>query len=162
MVAMGTGLAPMGGFIQQRACLAAANTDINSANGSDSDRGKGNVLGCALLCFGCRDYESGLIYAAELWELENLGVVDVRSEFSRRGPPLNTTTTLTKTGEKKACLYYYHYMHERMWEELGDLFKRGAKIFVWLASSRRARTRLSSEFGGRRFLVRLMRMRRLG
>ncbi|KAI0535776.1 cytochrome P450 [Xylaria digitata] len=116
MIAAGTGLAPMRGFIQQRACIAG------------NDR---NSLGPALLYFGCRDYESDFLYADELREWENLGAVQVRPAFSRRGPP---------NADGKGN---YKYTHERMWEEkeeIRDLFRRGAKIFVCGSASKLAKS----------------------
>ncbi|KAI1361816.1 cytochrome P450 [Xylaria arbuscula] len=133
MVAAGTGLAPMRGFIQQRGCLAAAH------NNTDNTNTKGNILGPALLYFGCRDYESDFIYAAELRAWENLGAVEVRPAFSRRGP--TAPETETETGENGAG--HYKYTHERMWEEREEvraLFRRGAKIFVCGSASKLARS----------------------
>ncbi|KAI0855196.1 cytochrome P450 [Xylaria cubensis] len=116
MVAAGTGLAPMRGFIQQRACIA---------------ENSGNKLGPALLYFGCRDFEKDFLYADELHKWESLGAVQVRPAFSRRGPP-------RAQGESE-----YKYTHERMWEErdeIRELFRRGAKIFVCGSASKLARS----------------------
>ncbi|KAI0451948.1 hypothetical protein F5B21DRAFT_506720 [Xylaria acuta] len=116
MVAAGTGLAPMRGFIQQRAYIAETNRD---------------VLGAALLYFGCRDFEKDFLYADELREWEGLGAVQVRPAFSRRGPP---------RAQGKA---EYKYTHERMWEErdeIRDLFRQGAKIFVCGSASKLAKS----------------------
>jgi len=116
MVAAGTGMAPMRGFVQQRACIAESN--------------KGNPefkLGPALLYFGCRDHESDFLYADELRSWEELGAVQVRAAFSRRGPDDGA----------------YKYTHERMWaerEEIRDLFQRGAKIFVCGSASKLAKS----------------------
>ncbi|KAI1127439.1 cytochrome P450 [Nemania abortiva] len=114
MVAAGTGLAPMRGFIQQRACVAATNKE---------------ALGPALLYFGCRDYELDFLYADELRAWESQGVVQVRPAFSRRGPD----------GAQK----HHKYTHERMWEEreeIRDLFRQGAKIFVCGSASKLAKS----------------------
>ncbi|KAI0799063.1 cytochrome P450 [Xylaria sp. FL0064] len=128
MVAAGTGLAPMRGFIQQRACIAAANnSNLN------------NALGPALLYFGCRDYELDFLYAEELREWEKLGAVEVRPAFSRRAPPPDAVSISEKGEGEKA----YKYTHERMWaeqEELRDLFRRGAKIFVCGSASKLAKS----------------------
>ncbi|KAI0183157.1 cytochrome P450 [Xylaria flabelliformis] len=116
MVAAGTGLAPMRGFIQQRAFIAENNR---------------NMLGPALLYFGCRDFEKDFLYADELRKWESLGAVQVRPAFSRRGPP-------RAQGELE-----YKYTHERMWEErdeIRELFRRGAKIFVCGSASKLARS----------------------
>lgn len=116
MVAAGTGLAPMRGFIQQRAYIAENNPGI---------------LGAALLYFGCRDFEKDFLYADELREWESLGAVQVRAAFSRHGPP-------RAQGEAE-----YKYTHERMWEErdeIRDLFRKGAKIFVCGSASKLAKS----------------------
>ncbi|RYC58691.1 hypothetical protein CHU98_g7518 [Xylaria longipes] len=116
MVAAGTGLAPMRGFIQQRAYIAENNP---------------GVLGAALLYFGCRDFENDFLYADELHQWESLGAVKVRPAFSRRGPP---------RAQGKA---EYKYTHERMWEErdeIRELFRQGAKIFVCGSASKLARS----------------------
>ncbi|KAI9667304.1 MAG: hypothetical protein M1821_000119 [Bathelium mastoideum] len=105
LVAAGTGLAPMRGFLQERATLAAAGA---------------RKLGPTILYFGCRDVDQDFIYKDELAAWEREGVVSVRPAFSRRGPDNGGT-------RKK-------YVYERMWddrEELAELFaNRGAKIFV--------------------------------
>ncbi|KAI0427039.1 cytochrome P450 [Xylaria sp. FL1042] len=132
MVAAGTGLAPMRGFIQQRACIAAANNN-NTNNTSNTST---TTLGPALLYFGCRDYELDFLYAEELGEWEKLGAVELRPAFSRRGPP----GAKKGDGEKEGG---YKYTHERMWaeqEEIRDLFKRGAKIFVCGSASKLAKS----------------------
>ncbi|KAJ2989536.1 hypothetical protein NUW58_g3418 [Xylaria curta] len=106
----------MRGFIQQRACIAENNQD---------------ALGPALLYFGCRDYESDFLYADELRKWENLGAVQLRPAFSRRGP--------WETGGEKG----HKYTHERMWEEreeIRDLFRQGAKIFVCGSASKLAKS----------------------
>ncbi|KAI1423202.1 cytochrome P450 [Xylaria sp. FL1777] len=131
MVAAGTGLAPMRGFVQQRACIAAAAAAAGAAMNDNNNNG---ILGPALLYFGCRDFEKDFLYAEELREWEALGAVQVRPAFSRRGPP-------TPDGEGEGGRY--RYTHERMWEEreeIRDLFRRGAKIFVCGSASKLARS----------------------
>jgi cytochrome P450 / NADPH-cytochrome P450 reductase len=69
MFAAGSGLAPMRGFIQERAIQKAS----------------GREVGKMMLFFGCRDPEDDYLYAdAELREWIEQGVVDVRPAFSRR------------------------------------------------------------------------------
>ncbi|KAI0203711.1 cytochrome P450 [Astrocystis sublimbata] len=114
MVAAGTGLAPMRGFIQQRAKIAESNP---------------GSLGPAILYFGCRDYEKDFLYADELREWEKLGAAQIRPAFSRRGPR-----------DAKAD---YKYTHERMWEErdeIRDIFRSGAKIFVCGSAAKLAKS----------------------
>lgn len=71
MMATGTGIAPMGGFIQERAAIKA---------------GGGQKLGLAILYFGVRDHEKDYIYRDELTAWEKDGVVDVRMAFSKHAP----------------------------------------------------------------------------
>jgi cytochrome P450/NADPH-cytochrome P450 reductase len=104
MVCAGTGIAPMRGFIQERATMKAA---------------RKTALGPALLYFGCRDHKKDYIYAEELAQWEKDGVVSVRPCFSKNPP----------SGSEKAP----KYVPERMWderEEVWKLFRDGAKIFV--------------------------------
>ncbi|KAI1291550.1 cytochrome P450 [Xylaria venustula] len=122
MVAAGTGIAPFRGFVQQRACIGANNPGL---------------LGPALLYFGCRDFERDFLYAEELREWEGLGAVQVRPAFSRRGP-VDENGDGDGDGDGG-----YKYTHERMWEEreeLRDLFRRGAKIFVCGSANKLARS----------------------
>jgi cytochrome P450/NADPH-cytochrome P450 reductase len=104
MVCAGSGLAPMRGFIQERATIKAA---------------RKIQLGPAILYFGCRDYEKDFIYSNELRQWEEEGVVSVRPCFSKRGP---------EDGK------VHRYVPERMWEERGELaglFGDGkSKIYV--------------------------------
>ena len=68
MFASGAGVAPMRGFIQERAAQKAA----------------GRQVGRMLLFFGCRDPEQDYLYSeAELGEWVKDGVVEVRPAFSR-------------------------------------------------------------------------------
>ena len=102
MIAAGTGLAPMHGFIQERASLAAAGS---------------RKIGPAILYFGCRDVDKDYIYKDELAQWEKDGVVSVRPAFSRNGPE----------GVPK---YVYERMWNDR-DELAQLFsEQGAKIFV--------------------------------
>ncbi|KAL5412471.1 hypothetical protein PMIN06_008411 [Paraphaeosphaeria minitans] len=104
MICAGTGIAPMRGFIQERATMKAA---------------RKTTFGSALLYFGCRDHTKDYIYADELAQWEKDGVVSVRPCFSKNPP----------SSEGKG----HKYVPDRMWEEreeLKELFQNGAKIFV--------------------------------
>lgn len=117
MIAAGSGIAPMRGFIQERAAIASARGDESSST----------HLGTAILYFGCRDHELDFIYADELRAWEEQGIVDVRPAFSKRAP----------SGEKT------RYVPDRIYEdkqELKDLFSRGAKIFVCGSASKLAKS----------------------
>lgn len=114
MVATGSGFAPMRGFIQERATIKAA---------------RNAALGPAILYFGCRHHQKDFIYADELRQWEEDGVVSVRPCFSKVGPD-----------GKEA----HRYVPDRMWderEEIADLFgKQGAKIFVCGSASKLAKS----------------------
>jgi cytochrome P450/NADPH-cytochrome P450 reductase len=113
MICAGTGIAPMRGFIEERAQIAQAGS---------------RKLGKALLYFGCRHYEKDFIYKEQLRQWEKIGAVECRPAFSQQGPE----------GER-----HYKYVPERMWEEseeLATLFNKGAKIFVCGSASKLAKS----------------------
>jgi cytochrome P450/NADPH-cytochrome P450 reductase len=113
MVCAGTGIAPMRGFIEERAQIAKAGA---------------RKLGKALLYFGCRHHEKDFIYAEQLKEWEKMGAVEIRPAFSQQGPPDQQQ---------------YKYVQDRMWEEreqLASLFVDGAKIFVCGSASKLAKS----------------------
>jgi cytochrome P450/NADPH-cytochrome P450 reductase len=112
MAAAGTGIAPMRGFLQERATIKAA---------------RGAALGPAILYFGCRDYQKDFIYSEELAKWEKEGVVSVRPCFSKSGPE----------GSQK---YVQDRMWEDR-EELATLFaEQGAKVFVCGSASKLAKS----------------------
>ncbi|KAM5540807.1 hypothetical protein V8D89_005451 [Ganoderma adspersum] len=102
MVAAGSGLAPMRGFLQERAMQKRA----------------GREVATNLLFFGCRNPNEDFIYNdSDLKEWAELGIVDVRPAFSRA------------TGDSKGCRYVQDRIwHDR--EEVSALLKQGAKIYV--------------------------------
>lgn len=113
MIAAGTGIAPMRGFVQERAAVAAAGA---------------RKLGPALLYFGVRDVGQDYIYREEFASYQSLGAVQVRPAFSKRGP----------AGEET-----FKYTHERMWaerKELSELFAQGAKVFLCGSASKLAKS----------------------
>ncbi|KAK7438635.1 hypothetical protein VKT23_017968 [Stygiomarasmius scandens] len=65
--AAGSGLAPLRGFIQERAMQKSSGRDV----------------GKVLLFFGCRSPDADYIYEEELSEWVKLGVLDIRPAFSR-------------------------------------------------------------------------------
>lgn len=111
MIAAGTGLAPMRGFLQDRACLKSAGT---------------RKLGPAILYYGCRDVDKDYIYKEELEKWEKEGVVSLRPAFSRHGPE----------GGKK----YVHERIWEDREELRGFFRDGAKIFVCGSAAKLAKS----------------------
>lgn len=65
----GTGLAPMRGFIQERALQKKAGTDVAKV----------------LMFFGCRNPDEDYLYSdSDLKEWQELGVLEVRPAFSRK------------------------------------------------------------------------------
>jgi cytochrome P450/NADPH-cytochrome P450 reductase len=113
MVCAGTGLAPMRGFIQERATIKKA---------------RNATLGPAILYFGCRHHEKDFIYSDELKQWESDGVVSVRPCFSKIGP----------AGESKQ--YVPDRMWEDR-EELAELFgKENGKIFICGSASKLAKS----------------------
>ena len=112
MIAAGTGLAPMRGFIQERATIKAA---------------RNAELGPALLYFGCRDQDKDFIYKAELEKWEEEGVVSVRPCFSKHGPEGSHKYVPDRIWADR--------------EELAGLFvDQGAKIFVCGSASKLAKS----------------------
>ena len=121
MIAAGTGIAPMRGFIEERAEILKAG-------------GGGRTLGPALLYFGCRDYQYDYIYRAELEAWEALGAVSLRPCFSKRGPP-----AAADSHEEPV----FHYTSDRIYterEELANLFAQGSKIFLCGSASKLAKS----------------------
>lgn len=110
MVAAGTGIAPMRGFIQERAALAAA---------------KQQDLGPAILYFGCRHHEKDFIYADELKAWEDARIVSVRPAFSKVGPG-------------KLSYVPDRIWEER--DEVASLFRDGAKILLCGSASKLAKS----------------------
>lgn len=109
MICAGTGLAPMRGFVQERAAIA------------ETQQAK---FGKAVLYFGCRDAEKDYICRSELEAWEKLGVVELRPTFSRTSSE-------------------YKYVPDRIWaerEELVQLFKEGAKVFLCGSASKLAKS----------------------
>jgi cytochrome P450/NADPH-cytochrome P450 reductase len=111
MICAGTGIAPMRGFIEERAQLVKAGS---------------RKIGKALLFFGCRDFEKDFIYEEQLKEWEKVGAVELRTAFSRKRP------------EGHHFKYVPDRMWEER-EELAALFRDGAKMFVCGSASKLAK-----------------------
>ncbi|OCL14690.1 bifunctional P-450/NADPH-P450 reductase [Glonium stellatum] len=111
MIAAGTGIAPMRGFIQERAIIAS---------------GGQQKLGPALLYFGCRHHEKDFIYSEELKQWEKDGVVSVRPAFSKVGPSGSLQYVPERIWDER--------------EEVAKLFLDGAKIFVCGSASKLAKS----------------------
>jgi len=113
MVCAGTGLAPMRGFIQERATIK------NARNAK---------VGPAILYFGCRHFEKDFLYSDELRQWEADGVVSVRGCFSKVAPK-----------GQKAQRVPDRMWDER--KELAELFgEGGAKVFICGSASKLAKS----------------------
>ena len=113
MVCAGTGLAPMRGFIQERATIK------NARNAK---------VGPAILYFGCRHFEKDFIYSDELKQWEADGVVSVRGCFSKVAPEGQTAQRVPD-----------RMWDER--KELAELFgEGGAKVFICGSASKLAKS----------------------
>lgn len=132
MVAAGSGLAPMRGFVEERVALAeAAGEGGGGGKAEGVGPGKKKTLPPALLYFGCRDFEKDFICKDELLAAEKAGVVGMRSTFSKRGPEAE--------GKEGGVRYAY----ERMWkerDECSELFRDGAKILLCGSAGKLARS----------------------
>ena len=102
LVAAGTGIAPIRGFLQERAAAL-----LSSATS----------LGKAIFYFGCRDPDQDYLYADELAVFEQQGVVEMRPCFSR------------KPEDSKGFRYVQERIWAEK-EELTEVFRMGAKVFV--------------------------------
>jgi cytochrome P450 / NADPH-cytochrome P450 reductase len=99
MIGAGTGVAPFRGFLQERAAL----------------QGQGVPVAGSLLFFGCRSSETDLLYAEELREYEEQGLVRVENALSREpGQP---------------CRYVQQAMLDRA-DEVWDLLQRDAVVLL--------------------------------
>ncbi|MEM7240886.1 MAG: cytochrome P450 [Pseudomonadota bacterium] len=98
MVGPGTGIAPFRGFLQERA----------------QQKADGKTLGEGMLFFGCRHPDEDYIYADELENHEDEGVIDLYVAFSRR---------------RKKKIYVQDLIREER-DAVWDLLEKGAKVFV--------------------------------
>lgn len=99
MVGPGTGVAPFRGFVQERAALKA----------------QGQEIGTSLLFFGCRHPEQDVLYKDEFTALEEQGITELITAFSRY------------EGHQK--MYVQDQIlnnKDRVW----DLIQQGAAIYV--------------------------------
>ena len=99
MIGAGTGLAPFRGFLQERAAL----------------RDQGVPVGPSLLFFGCRNQEVDLLYADELHDYQDRGLVRVENAFSR--------------ATDARCRYVQDAMLDCA-DEVWDLLQHDAAVFV--------------------------------
>ncbi|KAK6392109.1 hypothetical protein LTR65_003881 [Meristemomyces frigidus] len=112
MVCAGTGLAPMRGFIQERAAIAKAQKV---------------PFGKALLYFGCRDPDKDFICRQELEEWEKLGVVQLRPAFSQAPSASGGFVHVPDRLSAEAS-------------EIIELFRGGAKVFLCGSASKLAKS----------------------
>jgi len=102
MFAAGSGMAPMRGFIQERAYQAAG----------------GRSVGKTLLFFGCRNPDEDYLYSdAELKEWIDAGVVEVLPTFSR------------VVDKSDGCKYVQDRVWKER-KQVRELFLQGAKLYT--------------------------------
>jgi cytochrome P450/NADPH-cytochrome P450 reductase len=124
----GSGLAPMRGFIQERA------TQIQSGGRKD--------IGKVLLFYGCRHPEQDYLYSdAELKEWARIGAVDVRPAFSRAKEHSEGCRYVQElvfshhslTAYEGGLLMLPCRVHRRILHDAADIdvfFKQGAKVRI--------------------------------
>ncbi len=98
MIGPGTGLAPFRGFLQERAARKA----------------RGDMLGPAMLFFGCRHPEQDYLYADELKAFAADGITELHTAFSRADTPKAYVQNLVATQK----------------ERVSSLIEQGAIIYV--------------------------------
>ena len=99
MVGAGTGVAPFRGFLQERA----------------AQRAQGRPVARSLLVFGCREPRSDLLYAGELQDFQEQGLVRVENAFSRE--------------DGRPCRYVQDALLDCA-DEVWDLLQQGAVVLV--------------------------------
>ncbi|KAI8920820.1 bifunctional P-450:NADPH-P450 reductase [Powellomyces hirtus] len=113
MVAAGSGISPMRGFLQERARMMEC----------------GREVGKAIFYYGCRDPEE-FGYRGELEKWEALGAVSVRHVYSRHPNSTADTTAPNSTPLQQQ----FKYVDERMWEDRDEIarlyLKEDARIYV--------------------------------
>ncbi|RPD56624.1 cytochrome P450 [Lentinus tigrinus ALCF2SS1-7] len=102
MICAGSGLAPMRGFLQERAMQKLAGRDVAKS----------------LLFFGCRSPREDLLYGdSDMKEWRELGIVDIRPAFSR------------SSTDSENCRYVQDRIrHDK--ELVAKAFDEGAKFYV--------------------------------
>ncbi|KAJ6577595.1 fatty acid hydroxylase [Mycena capillaripes] len=102
MFCSGSGLAPMRGFIQERAAQKAS----------------GREVGGMLLFFGCRSPNTDYLYSdSDLAEWTKQGVVDVRPAFSR------------SSEDSEGCKYVQHRVRKDS-ADIVEAYSKGASFFT--------------------------------
>ncbi|THU98682.1 cytochrome P450 [Dendrothele bispora CBS 962.96] len=99
--AAGSGLAPLRGFIQERAMQKSSGRDVAKI----------------LLFFGCRYEDGDYIYKEELQEWVKLGVLDMRPAFSR------------EEDKSEGCRYIQDRLWKDK-DEVTELFSKNAQSFI--------------------------------
>jgi cytochrome P450/NADPH-cytochrome P450 reductase len=99
MIGAGTGVAPFRGFLQERA----------------AQRAQGRPVARSLLVFGCREPRSDLLYADELRDFQEQGLVRVENAFSRE--------------DGRPCRYVQDALLDCA-DEVWDLLQQGAVVLV--------------------------------
>lgn len=103
MFCAGTGLAPFRGFVEQRAIQMQANPE--------------RELAPALLFIGCRSHTEDRLYAEEIDEWVNAGVVEVTYAFSR------------EKDRSDGCAYVAEAMNKQK-DTIASMWYSGARAYV--------------------------------
>lgn len=103
MICAGTGLAPFRGFVEERFAQLTAQKDL--------------ALAPAVLYIGNRFEDKDRLYQAELDKWESEGAVKLRYAFSQ------------ERAKAKGCAYVQERVATEA-EEIKELWKQGAKVFV--------------------------------
>ena len=101
MIAAGTGIAPLRGFLQERAGI----------------QGAGRKISPGMLYFGCREPGKDDLYRQELDKWESSSVVSVRRAYSR------------KAEESEGCKHVQDRLWKDR-DQVMDLWDRGAHVYI--------------------------------
>lgn len=119
MIAAGSGVAPMRGFIQERALQKEAGRDV----------------GKMLLFFGCRSPNDDFLYSkTDFEEWTKLGILEIRPAFSRDSEKSEGCKYVQEYVTTRFCFeadLMTRQLHSRVWKDRGvisEWFDQGASV----------------------------------